>query len=137
MTCEQRLLGDRPQQRRFDQRQPERGLDQRQARQDARGCRLGWPRAGCRLLPLEVGLRDERFWEGRGRRQMDRQGWTRERGERQESGETCREAATQSPRPMPSPADKHLIVSCAADGPEGHGARAGQWSPSGKTVKSP
>jgi hypothetical protein len=145
MTCHHRLLGDRPQQRRFDRGQPEGGLDQRQARQDAEGRRLGWPQSGCRLLPLEVSLRDERFWEGGNRRQMNRQGWTREGSNRQESSETCCKAATQLPCSMSSPADKHSAVSYAADGPEsgsrprpatrkngaGHGRR--QVAQTGKT----
>ena len=121
MTCQQSLLGDWPQQGRLERGQPERGLDQRQARQDAKGRRLGRPEPRCGLLRLEVPLLDVRFRRGESRRQMNRQGGARERSNRQESGETCREAATQLPRAMPSPADKHLIVSCATNGPDGHG----------------
>jgi hypothetical protein len=94
---------------------------------------------------LEVSLRDERFWEGGNRRQMNRQGWTREGSNRQESSETCCKAATQLPCSMSSPADKHSAVSYAADGPEsgsrprpatrkngaGHGRR--QVAQTGKT----
>ena len=84
--------------------------------------RLGRRSCGRRPLPLEISLRDECFRQGGNCRHVNRQGWPRDRSDYQESGETCCKAATQLPRPMPSPADKHLIVSCAADGPEsGHG----------------
>jgi hypothetical protein len=88
MSCRHGLLGDRPKQGRFDRGQAESCLDCRQARWCAKGRRLGWPQSGCRLVPLEVALRDERFRKGgRNRRQLDGQGGAVERSDGEERDE--------------------------------------------------
>jgi hypothetical protein len=108
-----RLLGRaRPQKRGLDQRRAGRRVERGQARQDPERRRLGWPQPCCRLSRLRnaVVVRSERLDRGGGsnQRQMNRQGWTRERSNREESREPYREAATQPPSCMPSRAHKHL-----------------------------
>jgi hypothetical protein len=123
MVCRQRLLGDRAKQGRLARRQSWRRLNQRQAREDAKGRRLGRSQSGCRLFSLQVPLRDACFRQGGDRRQLNRQGWTRKGSNRQEDGEPRRKATAQLPTSTFSPAEKHPIVSCAADGPDDHGLR--------------